>query len=156
MNFQIRLKFLIVLALLLNLAACSQLGLKEEVKSEPKPDLFALQKQADAAYLNDDMVSSERDYKVLIGELPEIALHWYRLANIYVRTNRPDAAIDLYREAVLRDPTFTNAWFNMSIVQLKQTAFSLQEMLLYTEKSDPIYTKAKKLLDGILAIINQD
>jgi tetratricopeptide (TPR) repeat protein len=156
MNLQIKLKFLISTALLLNLVACSQLGLKEEVKEEPKQDLFELQKQADASYLKDDMISSERDYKILIGELPEIALHWYRLANIYVRTNRPDAAIDLYREAVLRDPTFANAWFNMSIVQLKQTAFSLQEMLIYTEKNDPVHTKANKLLDSILAIINQD
>jgi tetratricopeptide (TPR) repeat protein len=155
-NLQIKFSFIITTILLLSLAACSQLGMKKEIKEEPKQDLFELQKQADAAYSNDDMDTSERDYKILIRELPEIALHWFRLGNIYVRTNRPDAAIDLYREAVLRDPTFANAWFNMSIVQLKQTAYSLQEMLIYTNENDPMYTKAKNLLDGILAIIKQD
>ena len=156
MILQIKLRFFITTMLLLSLAACSQLGTKKVDEEEPKQDLFELQKQAETAYLNDDMNSSERDYKILIRELPEIALHWYRLGNIYVRTNRPDAAIDLYREAVLRDPTFANAWFNMSIVQLKQTAYSLQEMLLYTNENDPIYTKSKNLLDGILAMIKQD
>ena len=156
MILQIKLRFFITTMLLLSLAACSQLGTKKVDEEEPKQDLFELQKQAETAYLNDDMNSSERDYKILIRELPEIALHWYRLGNIYVRTNRPDAAIDLYREAVLRDPTFANAWFNMSIVLLKQTAYSLQEMLLYTNENDPIYTKSKNLLDGILAMIKQD
>jgi len=88
--------------------------------------------------------------------LPEIALHWFRLGNIYVRTNRPVAAINLYREAVLRDPKYGKAWYNLSIVQLKQTAYSLNEMLLYTDINDPLYDKAKNMLEGIYAIIKQE
>jgi tetratricopeptide (TPR) repeat protein len=156
MNLRINLKYFITLLLLLNLAACNQLNVKDENGEEAKPDLFELQKQADAAYLNDDLVASERDYETLIKELPEIALNWFRLGNIYVRTNRPAAAIGLYREAVLRDPTYAKAWYNMSIVQLKQTAYSLNEMLLYTEKDDPMYKRAKELLDGIQSIIKQE
>ena len=149
-------RFFIVTILVLSLAACSQLGMKDEIKEEPKQDLFELQKQADVSYLNDDMLASERDYQILVTELPEIPLHWFRLANIYVRTNRPVAAINLYREAVVRDPTYSKAWFNMGIVQLKQTAYSLNEMLIYVDRNDPMYAKAKELLDGIKAIIKQD
>ena len=156
MNLQIKVRFFVTTILLLSLAACSQLGMKKENKEEPKRDLFELQKQADISYSNNDMAASERDYKILIQELPEIALHWFRLGNIYVRTNRPDAAINLYREAVLRDPTYGKAWFNLSIVQLKQTAYSLNEMLIYIDENDPMYTKAKDLLDGIQSIIRQN
>ena len=153
MNLRINLRSLFSIIVLLSLTACNQLVIKEE--EEPKQDLFELQKQAEASYLNDDMVASERDYQILIQELPAVALNWYRLGNIYVRTNRPNAAIGLYREAVLRDPKFASAWYNLSIVQLKQTAYSLNEMLIYTEENDPLYTKARDLLEGIRSIIEQ-
>jgi len=153
MNLRINLKYLIIITLLLAFTGCSQSSVKKEVEQDAKPDLFELQKQADQAYLNDDYTTAERDYAILVKELPEIAEHWFRLANIYVRTNRPVAAITLYREAVLRDPSYAKAWFNMSIVQLKQTAYSLNEMLLYTDKDDPMYSKAKALLDGIESIV---
>jgi tetratricopeptide (TPR) repeat protein len=155
MILRIKLRLTISIILISLLTACNQLGVKDETNEEVKQDLFELQKQAETAYLNDDLVSSERDYEILIKELPEIALHWFRLGNIYVRTNRPSAAIGLYREAVLRDPTYAKAWFNMSIVQLKQTAYSLNEMLLYTDKNDPMYEKGKDLLQGIQSIIQQ-
>ncbi len=153
MRQAIRSEFFIAIILLLNLAGCAQTGVKKE---EAKPDLLELRKQAEASYVSDDLAASERDYQILVQKLPEIAEHWFRLANIYVRTNRPAAAISLYKEAVLRDPTFAKAWFNMSIVQLKQTAYSLNEMLLYTDKNDPMYAKAKALLDGIQSMFNQD
>lgn len=156
MNLKVNSKFIISLILLLNLVGCNQLNTKDEESEVTKTDLFELQKQADTSYLNDDLVASEQAYETLIKELPEIALHWFRLGNIYVRTNRPAAAIGLYREAVLRDPTYAKAWYNMSIVQLKQTAYSLNEMLLYTDKNDPMYNKAKDLLDGITTIIQQE
>jgi tetratricopeptide (TPR) repeat protein len=155
MILRTKLRLFISTILILHLTACNQLGVKDESNQETKQDLFELQKQAETAYLNDDLVSSERDYEILIKELPEIALHWFRLGNIYVRTNRPHAAIGLYREAVLRDPSYSKAWFNMSIVQLKQTAYSLNEMLIYTDINDPMYAKAKDLLDGIQSIIKQ-
>ena len=155
MNLLTNFKRIIIITLLLSLAGCNQLGIKD-TEEETKPDLFELQKQADQAYLNDDYTAAERDYEILIKELPEIALHWFRLGNIYVRTNRPAAAISLYREAVLRDPTYAKAWYNMSIVQLKQTAYSLNEMLLYTDKNDPMYSKARTLLDGIESTVKQE
>ena len=147
-------KFTTVLLILTSLAGCNTAGVKE-TETAPKVDLLTLKEEADAAYLNDDLTTSEHHYEILIKELPEEAMHWYRLANIYVRTNRPNAAIDLYREAVIRDPTFAKAWYNMGIVQLKQTAYSLNEMLLYTDKNDPLYSKAASMLEQIKAIIKE-
>ncbi len=142
--------------MLLNLCGCNQLGVKKNSENEVKPDLRELQKSAEEAYLNDDLETSERGYLTLVTELPGIPEHWFRLANIYVRTNRPVAAIDLYREAVLRDPKFAKAWFNLSIVQLKQSAYTLSEMLIYVDKNEPLYPEAKELLNGIQAIIQKN
>lgn len=156
MTLLINSRFIVALLLMLSLAACDPIGVKKDNNEDVKPDLLEIQKQADASYQNNDLAASERDYNILVQELPEIALHWFRLGNIYVRTNRPDAAIQLYREAVLRDPKYANAWFNLSIVQLKQSAYSLNEMLFYVDKNDPMYTKGKDLLNGIQTIIKQD
>ncbi len=144
--------------MLANLAACNMTGLKPEGQVD-KPsdiDLLELRNRADKAYFDDDLVSSGEDYEILVKEMPEEALHWYRLANIYVRTKRPQAAINLYREAVIRNPKYTKAWYNLSVVQLKQTAYSLNEMLLYADETDPLYGKAKIMLDDIKNIIKQD
>jgi cytochrome c-type biogenesis protein CcmH/NrfG len=94
------LKFITVLLLLTNLSGCNMTGLKD-TEDAPEIDLLELRDEADSAYLNDDLKTSEENYTILVKEMPEEALHWYRLANIYVRTNRPDAAINLYREAVI-------------------------------------------------------
>ena len=148
------LKFITVLLLLTNLSGCNMTGLKD-TEDAPEIDLLALRDEADSAYLNDDLKTSEENYTILVKEMPEEALHWYRLANIYVRTNRPDAAINLYREAVIRDPEFSKAWYNLGIVQLKQTVFSLNEMLIYTDRNDPLYSKAATILEEIKDIIRE-
>ena len=149
-------KLLLVLVCLFCLGGCNQLGVKKDTEQQPEQDLFELQNRADEAYENDDLLKAEKDYETLIKAMPENAKHWFRLGNIYVRTNRPVAAINLYREAVLRDPTFSKAWFNLSVVQLKQTAYSLNEMLIYVDKEDPMYERARGLLDGIKEIVNTE
>ena len=150
-------KALLIITLLLNLSACNLMTeIKKSEEEAPKLNLLEIQNKADTDYLNDDLKASEEGYLILIKEMPKLALHWFRLGNIYVRTNRPAAAISLYREAVLRDPKYSKAWYNLSIVQLKQTAYSLNEMLLYTKFDDPLYSKATKMLEGIQTIIKQD
>ena len=131
-------------------------GVKEVNEETPNINLLEIQTQTDTAYLNDDLVESEKGYNILINEQPTNAQNWFRLANVYVRTNRPAAAINLYREAVIRNPKYAKAWYNLSVVQLKQTAYSLNEMILYTDINDPLHNKAKDLLEGIEAIIKQN
>jgi len=145
-------KTIIVLLLLANLSGCNITGLKE-TEEAPKIDLLALKEEADFAYLNNDMVISEKNYSILVKEMPVEALFWFRLANVYVRTNRPDAAITLYREAVIRDPEFSKAWYNLGIVQLNKRHSVLMkclfiriEMILYTVKQQPCWKRLKTSL----------
>lgn len=160
-------KLTTLFVLILHLAACATVNSTSNTTTnsstssrkteEPvQLDLTEIRKQADIAYANEDLVTSEKNYEILIKELPEEAEHWFRLGNIYVRTKRPYAAISLYREAVIRDPKFAKAWYNMGIIQLKQTAYSLNEMLIYTDKQDPLYSKATSMLEDIKAIVEEE
>ena len=152
---------LLIILLTLNLSGCSKSGVKPEETAPPATtetdlNLREIKLRADTAYENGDMEASAEDYEILIKEMPLEASHWFRLANIYVRTNRPQLAIQLYREAVIRDPEFSKAWYNLSIIQLRQTAYSLTEMLAYTKEDDPLHKKAKSMLEGIESIIQAD
>jgi len=138
---------------LFSLTACVANNTKE-TEEQPKLNLVQIREQADIAYKDNDFVTSEKNYEILIKESPEEAEYWFRLGNIYVLTNRPYTAISLYHEAVIRNPKFAKAWFNLGIVQLKQTAFSLNEMLIYADKQDPLYSKAATMLEKIKAIVD--
>ncbi len=145
-----------VVALLLGLSGCNALQTKPAPDAEAENvNLVELRQKANEAYINDDFEAAEGYYSTLINELPQEPEHWFRLANIYVATDRPYASMNLYREAVIRQPEFTKAWYNLSIVQLKQTAFSLSEMMLYADKQDPLYSKAAQLLEDIKDIISE-
>ena len=126
---------------------------KEDV---PAADLFEVKRLADEAYQRGDMVESEKEYAILVKALPEEAEHWFRLANVYYRTQRPDAAISAYREAVIRDPKYAKAWYNMGVVQLREAINSLGEMQTYSDPEDPMSRKGKYLLDGIIDLLDKD
>ncbi len=155
MNMHKLIQHILSITIVLVVNGCSSTNIKNDNNAGTDKDLLQLRTEADQAYQNNDLQLSEQHYETLIKELPEEALHWFRLGNIYVRTNRPYAAMNLYREAVIRDPKFAKAWYNLGVVQLKQTAFSLNEMLIYTDKTDPLYEKAETMLNEITNIIQE-
>jgi tetratricopeptide (TPR) repeat protein len=137
------------------LAACSGGQIKNDDETT-KVDILEINKLADAAYASGDMEESEKHYSVLIREIPKEVLPWFRLANVYARTKRPDPAVRAYKEVLVRNPAYANAWFNMAIVQLKQAASSFNEMQIYTDSTHPLYPRSKQAFEGILELIKGD
>lgn len=148
-----RLKLLLFL-LALVLQGCNAPGVKPD-EDASKTDLFQLEHDADVAYQKGDLTTSEKDYLELAKKAPGEALHWFRLGNIYARTHRPDAAIVAYREAVLRNPQYSKAWYNMGIMHLREAANTFNQMQVHTESTDPLYAEGKKLLNEIFKIIER-
>jgi cytochrome c-type biogenesis protein CcmH/NrfG len=143
---------------LAGVSACT--GLDQLTKKEPstpeKQDLFEVQRLADEAYRKDDLAEGEKHYKTLVKEVPGEPLNWFRLGNIYARTQRPDAAVAAYREALIRDPQLTKAWYNMGVVQLKQAAHSFTQLQIYSEKDRPLYEQSQKVVQGILGVLHEE
>ena len=149
------LKVAVVFFLCFFLNACSNSQSKKDDETA-KVDILEINKLADAAYARGDMEESEKHYSVINREIPKEVLPWFRLANIYARTKRPDPAIRAYREVLVRDPAYANAWFNLAIVQLKQAANSFNEMQIYTDPSHPLHQRSKEAFEGILELIKGD
>ncbi len=142
-----------IILLCMVLAACTSVP---AVSEKSRQDIFEIEKLAISTYENAQWAKSEEYYRELVERTPEESMNWFRLGNIYARTNRPDAAILAYREALLRDNEFSRAWYNMGIIQLQQAAHSFNEMHFYVDSADPLHIHSQRLLEGILRLIGED
>ena len=154
MNYKKTTIIIFYTGMLLILSACAESKVKEDDISQQ--DMFELEKLANETYQNSQWHESEKHYTILVEKIPEDAVHWFRLGNIYARTQRPDAAVTAYRESLIRDPEFAKAWYNMGVLHLQQAANSFSEFQIYVDKNDPLYEKGQKIFVDTLDIIKQD
>ena len=138
---------IVILFTLVALTGCNQLNIIQPDKN--LPDLVATQQRADAAYRNEDWKAAEKDYVYLAKNTPGEVEPWFRLGNIYARTNQLDAAVATYREALVRDPKNSKIWHNLGIVQLRQATNTFIEMLQYTDENDPLNQRAKHVVNAV-------
>lgn len=150
-EFKKQIKFLLNIAILISLCACNTTTKK--TAQEPEIDLFDLQTSATTAYDNGDMVESEKLYLQLTKRVAEEAQPWFRLGNVYAKTNRPGLAIQAYQEALVREPDLAKAWFNMGVLQLKMAANSFNELQIHVPTDDPLYDQGHGIFEGILQLL---
>ena len=150
-NSYYKLRTIFLIAACLLLGACnSQLTRNNDSLTM---DADEMAKLANIAYEENDWGNSEKYYAELVHRIPENPLYWFRLGNVYTSTQRPDAAVTAYREALVRDPKMSKAWYNMGVLQLKQAANSFNQLNMYVDKNDPLYPNSNELLEGIINLI---
>jgi len=141
---------IVLFCLLLNACAAGQIARESSVQ-----DISEIEKLAVGYDQNANWSESEQYYSELTGREPADALHWFRLGNIYARTNRPGAAIRAYQEALQQDSAFSRAWYNLGIIQLQLAAHSFNEMQFHVDPADPFYHRSQKLLGEILNLLGE-
>jgi cytochrome c-type biogenesis protein CcmH/NrfG len=147
-----RLIFLILIAL--TLSGCNLLDIKPDKPLPEIADFTQLEQHASEAYDNEDWATAETAYKSLIQQLPGDPQPWFRLGNVYARSNKLDAAVAAYREALVRDHKSSKAWHNMGVIQLRQAANTFLEMQQYTEENDPLSIRARYAVNSIANLID--
>lgn len=140
-------KYLICLLTALLLSACNMKAMLRE------SDLPKLRHQAETAYQNKDYAAALMAYQRLAERVPDDALVRFRLGNIHARLKQPDDAIEAYRIAITLNPRLSKAWHNMGVLQLRQAANSLTQMVQVTDTSDPLHAKALTLAAGVLKLL---
>ncbi|MGH8120934.1 MAG: tetratricopeptide repeat protein [Gammaproteobacteria bacterium] len=134
------------LVLALVLSGCNTQTIRES-------DPAAVRAHADTAYRNEDWQTAEQDYFFLTRNTSAVAEDWFRLGNIYARTNRPDAAIAAYREALKQDQDNGDAWFNLGMVQLRQATQTFIDMVNHTDVQDPLNLRARYAVTTITELL---
>ncbi len=149
---RVALVFLIITSL--NLIGCNLQNIQSDRPSPDLSDVTQLEQEANKAYRNEDWATAEKAYQRLTIQIPGDIEPWFRLGNVYARTNQLDAAVVTYREALTRDPENSKIWHNLGVIQLKQAANTFLEMQQYTEENDPLGVRARFAVNSIANLIN--
>jgi cytochrome c-type biogenesis protein CcmH/NrfG len=119
-----------------------------------KSDLVELRAAALQAYMQGDLATAERDFLELTRRVPGEGESWFRLGNIYARTRRPEAAIQAYQEALLRQYDKPKAWHNMGIVYLREAGNAFTQLLMELDPDDPFYPRIDSLNEAVINLLN--
>ncbi len=133
-------KLIFAISLLFILQACQTNQLKQA--SEQPDDMLKVYQEAMQAYNDGDMVAAEAGLKLITEHVPKDASAWFRLGNVYARTDRPEFAVVAYKEALIRDPDRSKAWHNMGVIYLRQAANAFAELQSYAKNYDPLKPRA--------------
>ena len=147
-------RLILLVVTILSLSGCNLQIIQSDKPTPELADIAALEQTAKKAYLSEDWATAEKAYKSLTVQIPGQSEPWFRLGNIYARTNKLDAAVVTYREALIHDPKNSKIWHNLGVIQLKQAANTFLEMQQYTEENDPLGLRAKHAVNSIANLID--
>ncbi|WP_218565245.1 tetratricopeptide repeat protein [Pseudomonas sp. o96-267] len=117
----------------------------------PGGDLIALQEQADQAYAKGDYPRATLFYERLAKSLPTDADTRYRLGNSLARQGQNHAAIEAYREALVRDGNHARAWYNLMQVQTREVLLTAGEAQQHLNAQSP---QSKLAFDQAVHVLN--
>jgi len=139
-----------ILLVVIVLSGCSAAMTVREEAEIPTDQITRL---AESTYASSDWLESEKYYSQLVQSGPPQALHWYRLGNIYAFTDRPDAAIVAYREAIKLEPDSADTWYNLGMVQLRQAVYTFAQLQLHPGENQRTAEQGEKILKQLLELI---
>lgn len=131
----------IIAASALTLAGCAAIG-----HAPPRSELFSLNNQAELAYTSGNTKKAEELYKSLVRSSPNNYEAWFRLGNLYARSDHADAAADAYQRALTLNSTDPRAWHNLGVVRLRQGWAALIASHGYLKEKDPLYHQTGDLI----------
>lgn len=116
-------------------------------------NLTADREQAFLAYKQGDFENASQQLELLVQEVPKDPELWFKLGNSYARAQYPQKAIEAYQNALLRDPGLSKAWYNMGIIQMQAALKTFIDMENYTENTEPVHLRGKKMREGLLLLL---
>ena len=136
-------KFAILIVMLSLISACGT-----KVKKGEQSLAIGIEKRAEDYYKDANLLLAESEYRELLKVAPRYSKAWFRLGNIYMRTNQLDAAITHYEKALVFEPKHAKAWHNLALARIRQATNVLVEgqRRVESSQSQEIDFLLKKLL----------
>ena len=108
-----------------------------------------MQREAQAAFDSGENARAEVLYKGLTRAMPNDAETWFRLGNLYARTDNADQAVNAYLTALSLDGTNSRAWHNLGIVRLRQAWAALLRANALTGEKEAVHTMSTELVRAL-------
>ncbi|MBV1908675.1 MAG: tetratricopeptide repeat protein [Kangiellaceae bacterium] len=114
-------KFICLVAILSLLSGCSSNANKGQSAA------IKIETRAQHYYKSANLQLAETEYLALIKLVPLYAEGWFKLGNIYLRTNQLEAAIRHYKKALSYDSKMSKGWHNLALARIRQATDTLVE-----------------------------
>ena len=132
------------LALLCALAGCA--GVENRSGGE---DFVKMQREAQAAFDSGENARAEVLYKGLLRSMPNDAETWFRLGNLYARTDNADQAVNAYLTALTLNGSDPRAWHNLGVLRLRQAWAALLRANALTAPKEPINQMSAEMIRSL-------
>ncbi|MCL1066074.1 tetratricopeptide repeat protein [Shewanella olleyana] len=138
---------LVLISISLFISGCA--GASKPKEPEGNQQIMVLQSEAETAYKMAMLDKAESLYIEVLTSVPNYAPAWFRLGNIYTRTGRQEAAISAYSKCLELEPDNQKAWYNISLVRIKQSTQVLSTASRQGNLDSPVGRQIKGLLDAL-------
>jgi cytochrome c-type biogenesis protein CcmH/NrfG len=108
-----------------------------------------MQREAQAAFDSGENARAEALYKGLLRAAPNDAETWFRLGNLYARTDNADQAVTAYLTALSINGNDARAWHNLGVVRLRQAWAALLRANTMAATSEPVYTMSNEMIRAL-------
>jgi tetratricopeptide (TPR) repeat protein len=109
-------------------------------------DLVKMQQDAQAAFDSGENARAEALYKGLLRATPNDAETWFRLGNLYARTDNPDQAVNAYLTSLSLNGSDARAWHNLGIVRMRQGWAAFLRANTLTVPPQPIHAMSTEII----------
>lgn len=145
-------RVIICLVALMFMAACETGGGTK--KNATLDELSRWRAIADSAYAKRQYKRAINHYKKISAVIPQDKEIFFRMGNAYNRLGNTASALSAYKEVLIRDNTYSKAWYNSSMIQLKIAAEIFQEAVRHLNSDDPVYIASIRASEELLTLIN--
>ena len=112
-------------------------------------DLVRMQREAQAAFDSGENARAEVLYKGLTRAMPNDAETWFRLGNLYARSDNPDQAVNAYLTSLALNGANARAWHNLGVVRLRQAWAALLRANTLTVEKEPVHAMSAELIRAL-------
>lgn len=136
----------------LALGAC---GTLDALQMGHDDQIYGKQAQAAQAY---DAGADARAETLLQGILrvsPSDAENWFRLGNLYARTDRPDLAAEAFRKSLMLRVDDARVWHNLAVVRLRQAQAATVQASALAATDPALYEKTTRLAEQLQNVLNK-
>lgn len=134
------------IALCAALTGCGAMETRTESGGE---EFLKMQREAQAAFDSGENARAEVLYKGLLRAMPNDAEAWFRLGNLYARSDNAEQAVDAYLRCLSINGNDARAWHNLGVVRLRQAWASLLRANTLTAPPEPINAMSAEMIRAL-------
>jgi cytochrome c-type biogenesis protein CcmH/NrfG len=119
------------------------------------PDVYARQRDAVQAYESGGDARAEMLLQGLLRVSPNDPENWFRLGNLYARTDRPKQAVEAFEHSLMLRTSDARVWHNLAVVRIRQAQAAVAQANAAAIDDPALYEKTHRMaeqLQGVLAM----